>query len=63
MKIYPFEEFHYKTFGGPPNQADWTCEWRITGQPRNPVSVSSFVILGEVARMCRCATRSSCSST
>ena len=24
MKIYPFEQFHYKTFGGPPNQADWT---------------------------------------
>ena len=40
-----------------------TCGWRITTQPRNPVSVSSFVILGEVARMCRCATRSSCSST
>ena len=39
------------------------CGWRITTQPRNPVSVSSFVILGEVARMCRCATCSSCSST
>ena len=40
-----------------------TCGWRITTQARNPVSVSSFVILGEVARMCRCATCSSCSST
>ena len=24
MEIYPFVEFQYKTFGGQPNQADWT---------------------------------------
>ena len=35
------------------------CGWRITSQPRNPVPLSSSVILGEVARISRCATCSS----
>ena len=35
------------------------CGWRIANQPRNPLRLSSFVILGVVARMSRCATRSS----
>ena len=36
-----------------------TCGWRIANQPRNPLRLSSLVILGVVARMSRCATRSS----
>ena len=35
------------------------CGWRIANQPRNPLRLSSLVILGVVARMSRCATRSS----
>ena len=35
------------------------CGWRIATQPRNPLRLSSLVILGVVARMSRCATRSS----
>ena len=38
--------------------AGW-CGWRIANQPRNPLRLSSLVILGVVARMSRCATRSS----
>ena len=43
---------------------NWTwhgaaCGWRIATQPRNPLRLSSLVILGVVARMSRCATRSS----
>ena len=37
----------------------FTCGWRIANQPRNPLRLSSLVILGVVARMSRCATRSS----
>ena len=33
-----------------------TCGWRIANQPRNPLRLSSLVILGVVARMSRCAT-------
>ncbi len=36
------------------------CGWRIANQPRNLLRLSSLVILGVVARMFRCATRSSC---
>ena len=36
-----------------------TCGWRIANQPRNPLKLSSLVILGVVARMSRRATRSS----
>ena len=39
--------------------ADLACGWRIANQPRNPLRLSSLVILGVVARMSRCATRSS----
>ena len=33
-----------------------TCGWRITNLSSHPLRLSSVVILGVVARMCRCAT-------
>ena len=56
----PFESSHQH---GPPllgRVRGPTCGWRITTQPGNPLRLSSLVILGVVARMFRCATRSSC---
>ena len=43
----------------PPGARATACGWRIANQPRNPLRLSSLVILGVVARMSRCATRSS----
>ena len=57
-RLHALQQGHDGVFSGAAPLGG-TCGWRIANQPRNPLRLSSLVILGVVARMSRCATGSS----